>query len=108
MRNQVDLSRIKVLQAQQHDLGRVLKEGGSILLLALLHPVSVDAEGTAVDQLADATNGVGVPGENLPSQRPHPAVTAVHPDARQHADYQHLRNRMAEEGRTFNEDFVFP
>lgn len=83
----------KVLQAQQHDLSRVLKEGGSVLLLPFLHPVPVDAEGTAVDEFADAAKGVRISGQHLPGQRPSPAVTAVHPDAGQHADDQHLQMR---------------
>lgn len=83
----------KVLQAQQHDLSRVLKQSGSVLLLAFLHPVAVDAEGAAVDEFADAAEGVGISGQHLPGQRPSPAVAAVHPDAGQHADNQHLRGR---------------
>ena len=56
----------EVLQAQQHDLSRVLKEGGSVLLLPFLHPVPVDAEGAAVDEFADTAEGIGVSGQNLP------------------------------------------
>lgn len=80
MRNEVDLSCIKVFQAQKHDLGCVLKEGSSILLLPLLHPVSVDAEGTAVDEFADPADGVGISGQHVPGQGPCPSVTAVDPD----------------------------
>lgn len=80
MRNEGDLSCVKVFQAQQHDLRCVLKEGSSILLLPLFHPVSIDAEGAAVDEFADATYGVGISGQYVPSQRPHPSVTAVDPD----------------------------
>lgn len=99
VRNEVDLLCFKVLQAQQHDLGGVLKEGGSVLLLPFLHPVPVDAEGTAVDELADAAERVRISGQHLPSQRPSPAVAAVHSDAGQHADNQHLRkqDRKADE-----------
>lgn len=93
VRNEVDLLCFKVLQAQQHDLSCVLKEGGSVLLLAFLHPVPVDAEGAAVDEFADTSKGVGISGQHLPSQRPGPAVTAVHPDTGQNADYQHLRGQ---------------
>lgn len=81
----------KVLQAQQHDFGRVLKEGGSVLLLPFLHPVAVDAEGAAVDEFAHTAEGVRISGQHLAGQRPSPAVPAVHPDAGQHAHYQHLR-----------------
>lgn len=92
--------RFKVLQVQQHDFSRVLKESGSVLLFPFLHPVPVDAEGAAVYEFADAAKGVRIPGQHLPSQRPGPAVTAVHPDAGQHTDYQHLRGE--------NGDFFFP
>lgn len=81
----------EVLQVQQHDLCCVLKEGGAVLLLSFLHPVAVDAEGAAVDELADAAKGVGISGQHLPSQRASFTVTAVHPDARQHTDYQHSK-----------------
>lgn len=89
VRNEVDFLCFKVLQAQQHDLGGVLKESGSVLLLPFLHPVPVDAEGAAVDEFADTAEGVRISGQHLPSQRTGPAVTAVHPDAGQHGDYQH-------------------
>ena len=103
VRNEVDLLRFKVLQAQQHDLSSVLEECGSVLLLPFLHPVTVDAEGAAVDEFADSAEGVGISGQHLPSQRASPAVTAVHPDAGQHGDYQHLRGkaRTADEDRDF-------
>ncbi len=91
VRNEVNFSCFEVLQVQQHDLSRVLKEGSSVLLLPFLHPVAIDAEGAAVDEFADTAEGVGVSGQNLPSQRPGPAVAAVHPDTGQHSDYQHLR-----------------
>jgi len=55
--------------------------------------VAVDAEGTAVDELADAADGVRVPGEDLARQGAEPAVAAVHADAGQHAQDQHLRRR---------------
>lgn len=84
------LLRLAVLQAQQHDLGRVLKQSRPVLLLALLHPVAVDAEGAAVDELADAAERVRVPCQHLPGEGPGPAVPAVHPDASQHAHDQHL------------------
>lgn len=87
--NEVDRLCFKVLQAQQHDLRCVLKEGGSVLLLPFLHPVAVDTEGAAIDEFADAAKGVRIPGEHLPSQWASFAVTAVHPDTSQHADYQH-------------------
>lgn len=90
-KEEVDLSGVKVLQAQKHDLSCVLEEGGPILLLPLFHPVSVDAEGTAVDELADPADGVGISGQHVPSQRTHPLVTTVDADAGQHADYQHLK-----------------
>lgn len=80
VRNEVDLSCVKVFQAQKHDLSCVLKEGSSILLLPLFHPVSIDAESTAVDEFADTADGVGVSGQHVPSQRTHPSVTAVDPD----------------------------
>lgn len=83
----------KVLQVQQHDLSCVLEEGGSVLLLPFFHPVPIDAEGTAIDELADATEGVRISGQHLPSQRTSPAVTAVYPDTGQHGDYQHLRRQ---------------
>lgn len=89
VRNEVDLLCFKVLQVQQHDLSCVLKESGSVLLLAFLHPVPVDAEGAAVDEFADTSKGVGISGQHLPSQWPGPAVTAVHPDTGQHGDDQH-------------------
>lgn len=76
----VDLSCVKVFQAQKHDLSCVLKEGSSILLLALFHPMSVDAESTAVDEFADTADGVGISGQHVPRQRTHPLVTAVDPD----------------------------
>lgn len=60
VRNEVDCLCFKVLQAQQHDLSCVLEEGGPVLLLPFFHPVSVDTEGTAVDEFADATEGVGI------------------------------------------------
>lgn len=55
----------KVLQIQQHDLSSVLKESRSILLLPFLHPVAIDAEGTAIDELADAAQGVRISGQHL-------------------------------------------
>lgn len=79
-RNEVDLSCVKVFQAQKHDLSCVLKEGSSILLLPLFHPMSIDAESTAVDESADTADGVGISGQHVPSQRTHPLVTAVDPD----------------------------
>lgn len=90
VRNEVDLLCFKVLQAQQHDLSCVLKEGSSVLLLPFLHPVPVDTEGAAIDEFADTAKGVRISGQHLPSQRPSPAVTAVHPDTGQHTDDQHL------------------
>lgn len=105
----VDLLRFKVLQAQQHDLSSVLEEGGSVLLLPFLHPVTVDAEGAAVDEFADSAEGVGISGQHLPSQRASFAVTAVHPDAGQHGDYQHLRGqaKTADEDRHFLKAYTF-
>lgn len=79
-RNEVDFSCVKVFQAQKHDLSCVLKEGSSILLLPLFHPVSIDAEGTAVDEFADTTDGVGISGKHVARQGTHPLVTAVDPD----------------------------
>lgn len=81
----------KVLQVQQHYLSCVLKEGGPVLLLSFLHPMAVDAEGTAVDQFADAAKGIWVSGQHLACQWSHPSITAIYPDAGEHADYQHLR-----------------
>lgn len=81
----------KVFQVQQHYLSCVLKEGGPVLLLPFLHPVAVDAEGTAVDQFADAAEGIRISGQHLARQWSHPSITAVYPDAGEHADYQHLR-----------------
>lgn len=80
MRNEVDLSCVKVFQAQEHDLSCVLKEGSSILLLPLFHPMSVDAKSTAVDEFPDTADGVGISGQHVPRQRTHPLVTAVDPD----------------------------
>lgn len=82
--------RLKVLQAQQDDLGRVLEQSGPVLLLALLHPVAVDPEGAAVDELPHAAERVWVSGQNLPGQRSGPAIPAVHPDAGQNAHDQNL------------------
>lgn len=79
--------RLELLQTQQHDLGRVLEERRSVLLLALLHPVAVDAEGAAVDELADAAEGVRISGQHLSGERPSPAVAAVDSDAGEHAHY---------------------
>lgn len=93
LRNEVDLSCIKVFQSQKHDLSCVLEEGSSILLLPLFHPVSIDTEGTAVDEFADTADGVWISGQHIPRQRPHPSVTAVDPDAGEHADYQYLRQQ---------------
>lgn len=90
-KNEVNFSGFKVLQVEQHDLSCVLKEGSSVLLLPFLHPVPVDAEGTAIDEFADTAKGVGISGKHLSSQWPGPPVTAVHPDTGQHSDYQHLR-----------------
>lgn len=100
-RNEVDLSCVKVFQAEKHDLRCVLKESSSILLLPLFHPVSIDAEGTAVDQFADTADRVGISGQHVPGQRTHSAVTAVDPDTGEHADYQHLRkqNTSADESK---------
>lgn len=83
----------KVLQPQEHDLRRVLKESCSVLLLPFLHPVAVDAEGAAVDKLADTADGVWISGQHLAGQWPHPTVTAVHSDAGEHAHYQHLERQ---------------
>lgn len=82
--------RLKVLQAQQHDLSCVLEQSCPVLLLSLLHPVAVDTEGAAVYEFANAAQGVRVSGQHLPGERPGPAVPAVHPDTGQHAHYQHL------------------
>lgn len=82
-------SGIEVLEAQEDDLGGVLEEGGAVLLLPLLHPVPVDPERAAVDELAHAAERVWVPGQDVPGERAEPAVTAVHPDAGQHGDNQH-------------------
>lgn len=87
----------EVLQAQQRDLSRVLKEGGSVLLLPFLYPVAVDTEGAAIDEFTDAANWVRISGQHLASQWPNSAITAVHPDAGQHTDDQHLRGQ---EGKT--------
>ena len=95
---EVDLLCFKVLQAQQHDLSCVLKESGSVLLLPFLHPVPVDAKGAAIDEFANTAKGVRISGQHLPSQRPSPAVTAVHPDTGQHSDYQHLRRQERKAG----------
>lgn len=97
----------KVLQPQQHDLRRVLKERRSVLLLALLHPVAVDAEGAAVDELADAADGVRVSGQHLAGQRPHTPVTAVHSDAGEHAHYQHLEDTRGKTIQVFGDVFFF-
>lgn len=53
--------------------------------------MAIDAEGTAINEFADATEGVRVSGQHLPSQWSGFAVPAVHPDTGQHADYEHLR-----------------
>lgn len=82
----------KVFQVQQHYLSCVLKEGGPVLLLPFLYPVAVDAEGTAIYQFADAAEGIRVSGQHLTCQRSHPPITAVYPDAGEHANYQHLRS----------------
>lgn len=39
-------------QRQQHGFGRVLEQRGPVLLLPLLHPVPVDAEGVGVNEAA--------------------------------------------------------
>lgn len=97
----------KVLQAQQHDLSRVLEERGSVLLLPFFHPVAIDAEGAAVDEFADATERVRISGQHLPSQWTNPAVTAVYSDARQHSNYQHLRRQNRKSDQTV-EDICVP
>ena len=42
------------------NLRTVLKHGGPVLAVVLLHPVAVDAEGGAVDELAQRADSVGV------------------------------------------------
>lgn len=49
--------------------------------------MAVDAEGTAVDELADAAEGVRISGQHLSGERPSPAVSAVDSDAGEHAHY---------------------
>ena len=74
-------SSFKFLQAQERDLGCVLEEGGPVLLLPFLDPVSVNTESAAIDEFADAAVGVWIPGQDVTGQRARPAVTAIHPNA---------------------------
>lgn len=51
---------LRAEQGQLDGLGDIFKEGSPVLLLALLDPVPVDAEGTGIYQLAHPLEGVGV------------------------------------------------
>lgn len=86
-------SSVKVLKPQQDDLGGVLEERCAVLLLALLHPVAVDAEGTAIDELAHAPQRVWVPGQEVARYRPAAEVAEVDADAGQSSQDQNLMVR---------------
>lgn len=80
----------KVFEAEQDNLGGVLEQRGAVLLLAFLHPVAVDAEGAAVDELAHAPQRVRVPGQQVTRHRPAAHVAEADADAGQGGQDQNL------------------
>lgn len=84
------LSIFKVFKPDQDDLGGVLEQCGAVLLLAFLHPVAVDAEGAAIDELSHATQRVGVPGQQVTRHRPATHVAEADADAGQRSQNQNL------------------
>lgn len=78
---------------QQNGFGSVLEQGCSVLSLALLHPVSIDLEGTGVDELADGLDCVRVALYHIFGHRLGAAVVAIDSHGGQHSHAYDLKKQ---------------
>lgn len=71
-------------QGEEHCLGCVLEEGGSILLLPFLHPVTVDSESIGVNELTERLQSIRISNDDRPGYGLQPTVLVVDPYRGQH------------------------